>query len=93
MSATDPQLVLPASLFEKFAGWPYITVMRSGGHTCRAEAGSRFEWQFHWYTTWGYSELAWFRDEGVIWIRGWHDSGAAELVALLAAQHLVESAA
>jgi hypothetical protein len=93
MSAVDAQLVLPDPLFARYSGWPYITVVSMGGYSHLTEAqnlhaGSR---TFRWYVSWGYSEVASIDDEGITWIRGWHERESAEVEALLAVFKLARS--
>jgi hypothetical protein len=96
MSAVvDPQLVLPDPLFARHSGWPYITVISESGFVNLADVTGALATgggSFRWYLSWGYSEVATLADEGVTWIRGWHDRDSAEAKALLAAFTLRRSA-
>lgn len=93
MSAVDAQLVLPDPLFDRHSGWPYITVLSGGGyaHMTQAENLDALNGTFRWHTSWGYSELALWDDEGVTWIRGWHERAAPAVDSAMAAQQLVGS--
>ena len=89
------QLVLPDPLFARHSGWPYITVIGASGytHVSQAENFDALHGTFRWHLSWGYSELTSMADEGIIWIRGWHERESSEVEALLAAFKLARSAA
>lgn len=89
------QLTLPDALYAEHAGWPYITVISASGyaHMTQAENFDALHGTFRWYMSWGYSELTSVADEGIIWIRGWHERESSEVEALLAAFKLARSAA
>jgi len=89
------QLVLPDPLFARHSGWPYITVISASGytHVSQAENFDALDGTFRWHLSWGYSELASMADEGITWIRGWHERESPEIEALLAAFKLAWSAA
>lgn len=89
------QLVLPNPLFARHSGWPYITVVSASGysHVSRVENFNALDGAFRWYLSWGYAELVSMADEGITWIRGWHERESPEVAALLAANKLARSAA
>ena len=95
MSTIDPQLELSDPLFARHSGWPYITVVSASGysHVTQVENFDALHGTFRWYMSWGYSELASMADEGLTWIRGWHERESPEVAALLATSKLVRSAA
>lgn len=68
--------------------WPYITVVSETGHAQRATANEPYRQHtvFRWHTSWGYSELADTADEGVTWVRGWHENDAPAVQAMLSAR-------
>lgn len=75
--------------------WPYLTVVSIAGivHRC-IEAFAGFPGTtFRWTTSHGYSELALAADEGITWIRGWHDDDSEPVHAMLAARALGPSKA
>ena len=87
------QLELPTVwLVDKYDYWPYITVVTDGGQPTRAYAETgglpSRDNRFRWYTPWAYSEQASYADEGVLWIRGYHEPDSPALLALLAAAAL-----
>ena len=94
MSAANSQLELPDPLFARHSGWPYITVISAGGysHVTQAENFDALIGTFRWYMSWGYSELASMANEGLTWIRGWHERESPEVAALLAINKLMQSA-
>lgn len=93
MSTADAQLVLPDTMFAEHAGWPYITVISAGGYSYLSEAANfnALDGAFRWYLSWGYSELASMADEGLTWIRGWHERESPEVAAMLATSKLARS--
>jgi len=91
--STATQLVLPDPLCAERAGWPYITVVSVSGYSHVTEAANLAGSTFRWYLSWGYSEFAGLSEEGVVWIRGWHERESDEVRALLAAWKLWRSAA
>ena len=95
MSIADAQLVLADPLIARHSGWPYITVVSGGGytHVSQVENFDALHGTFRWYVSWGYSELASMADEGLTWIRGWHERESPEVAALLATSKLVRSVA
>lgn len=90
MSALAAQLVLPTPLAEQHAGWPFITVLSLSGYSHLTEAGIVVKGLFSWHLSWGYSESASLDDEGITWIRGWHDRDSLEVNALKTAFALKE---
>jgi len=77
----------------KYDYWPFVTVATDRGLAVRGEALANLmnRTDFRWYTSWSYSEIARYADEGVLWIRGWHEPTSSETHALLAAAALYRS--
>jgi hypothetical protein len=89
-----------AAVMDERTDWPSITVVSAAGHVHRATAQAGW-WPpavaepkpgetFRWYTSAAYSELAHANDEGITWIRGWHDDDSEAVRAMLAARALVQ---
>lgn len=90
---TPEQFRLNVHACDKHEFWPYITVLSINGKVHRAEADNPLTHPsvapfFRWFQTWGYDEIAHVADEGITWIRGWHDDDSPEAQALLAIRAL-----
>ena len=83
----------PLAVGGKHARWPHLTVVTVAGNVVFARVEAALDHTIRWRTSWDYSEVASRADEGVTWIRGYHQGGSPEWAALTAAFRLARSAA